>query len=616
MKISNIFSSVILAAMMLAATSNCRAAGQDTKDPKDNDQTLRAMRDEMARAKTRLELKIPGTDTPVRPYYVEYRLLDLDFREISGEFGALLNSNHARSRFMDVEARVGSYKLDSSNFISDDGFRGFIGSTGSVGIDRDYDSLRQDLWIATDQAFKEAVETYSRKQAYLSSLARQSDINDFSKTEPVHQIEPLVMADWSNRDWEKEVRETSGALRAFPQIYEGRVTYYLVFATEYLVTSEGTEIRTNRSFAAIESGMNALADDGMPINDFYATYAVRPVDLPAPDAVRKSLNVTGSELMALRSAPAAQDYTGPVLFEARAAAPLLAQILGPAVNGARPPVSFTPVMEQLLSGLGGKSDWITRIGARVLPASVTVVDDPGAKEFHGTPLLGAYAVDDEGVRAQKITLVENGTLKNELMSRRPGPDFDQSNGHGRAAFLSDARPTMSNVFFTSKETMSPADLKKKFLDSCREQKLAYCLVVREMDNPTISLLHQDDFQALLASYGGGAGTGDRLPLVVYRVYPEDGREEIIRGARVIGLNSRAIRNIAGIGNDDFVYNYMQSQINGFAGTALGAFGSAQNGLPASIVAPSLLFEEVEVRGARGEPKRLPLIPAPVMTATK
>lgn len=616
MKISNIFSSVILAAMMLAATSNCRAAGQDTKDPKDNDQTLRAMRDEMARAKTRLELKIPGTDTPVRPYYVEYRLLDLDFREISGEFGALLNSNHARSRFMDVEARVGSYKLDSSNFISDDGFRGFIGSTGSVGIDRDYDSLRQDLWIATDQAFKEAVETYSRKQAYLSSLARQSDINDFSKTEPVHQIEPLVMADWSNRDWEKEVRETSGALRAFPQIYEGRVTYYLVFATEYLVTSEGTEIRTNRSFAAIESGMNALADDGMPINDFYATYAVRPVDLPAPDAVRKSLNVTGSELMALRSAPAAQDYTGPVLFEARAAAPLLAQILGPAVNGARPPVSFTPVMEQLLSGLGGKSDWITRIGARVLPASVTVVDDPGAKEFHGTPLLGAYAVDDEGVRAQKITLVENGTLKNELMSRRPGPDFDQSNGHGRAAFLSDARPTVSNVFFTSKETMSPADLKKKFLDSCREQKLAYCLVVREMDNPTISLLHQDDFQALLASYGGGAGTGDRLPLVVYRVYPEDGREEIIRGARVIGLNSRAIRNIAGIGNDDFVYNYMQSQINGFAGTALGAFGSAQNGLPASIVAPSLLFEEVEVRGARGEPKRLPLIPAPVMTATK
>jgi TldD protein len=609
-----IFTSLALVfAMGLTASSWALPPGQEGND---KDQTLRAMRDEMARAKTRLELKIPGTEQPVKPYYIEYRLLDLDFREISGEFGALLSSNHARNRFMNVEARVGSYKLDSSNFVSEEGFRGFIGSTGSVGIDRDYDSLRQDLWIATDQAFKEAVETYSRKQAYLSNLARQSDINDFSKAEAVHMIEPLVMADWSARNWDQEARDTSAALRAFPQIYEARVSYYLVFATEYLVTSEGTEIRTNRSFAAIESGMNALADDGMPINHFYATYAVRPADLPSPDAVRKSLNVTGSELMALRSAPAAQDYTGPVLFEARAAAPLLAQILGPALNGARPPVSFTPVMEQLLSGLGGKSDWITRVGARVLPASVTVVDDPGAKEFHGTPLLGAYSVDDEGVRAQKVTVVENGSLKNELMSRRPGPDFDASNGHGRSAFLSDAKPTMSNLFFNSSETMSPADMKKKFLDECREQKQTYCIIVREMDNPTLSLLHQEDFQALLASYGGGAGTGDRLPLVVYRVYLADGREEIIRGARVIGLNSRAIRNIAGIGNDYYVYNYMQSQINGFAGTALGAFGSAQNGLPASIVAPSLLFEEVEIRGARGEPKRLPLIPAPTMSAAK
>ncbi|MDQ1405519.1 MAG: hypothetical protein QOG55_1148 [Acidobacteriaceae bacterium] len=610
--------STIACGMSAFASAPPHQNGQDQKDlsQKDNDQTLRAMRDEMERSKTRLELKIPGTDQPVRPYYVEYRLLDLDFREISGEFGTLLSSNHSRSRFMDVVARVGNYKLDSSNFISEDGFRGFIGSTGSVGIDRDYDSLRQDLWIATDQAFKEAVETYSRKQAYLSSLARQSDINDFSKADPVHLVEPLIMADWTSRNWDQEARDTSAALRAFPQIYESRVTYYLVYATEYLVTSEGTEIRTNRSFAAIESGMNALADDGTPINHFYATYAVHPADLPTPDAVRKGLNVTGSELMALRSAPAAPDYTGPVLFEARAAAPLLAQILGPAVNGARPPVSFTPVVEQLLSGLGGKSDWITRIGARVLPASVTVVDDPSAKEFQGTPLLGSYAVDDEGVRAQKVTLIENGMLKSELMSRRPGPDFDQSNGHGRSAFLSDARPTMSNLFFTSKETMSPADLKKKFLNECRDQKLAYCLIVREMDNPTISLLHQDDFQSLLASYGGGAGTGDRLPLVVYRVYPEGGREEIIRGARLIGVNSRAIRNIAGIGNDNYVYNYMQSQINGFAGTALGAFGSAQNGLPASIVAPSLLFEEIEVRGARGEPKRLPLVAPPPMTASK
>src|SRR5207249_9084104 len=200
------------AAFLLAALS-CTTASLALAQ-QDNDHTLQAMRDEMARSKARLELKIPSTDQPVRPYYVEYRLLDLEVREVVAEFGTLLSSTHTRNRFMDVEARVGSYKLDSSNFVSDEGFRGFIGPTGSVGIDRDYDSLRQDLWIATDQAFKEAVETYSRKQAYLSSLARQSDIDDFAKAQPVQLIEPLVTPDWTNRNWDQEARDTSATLRA------------------------------------------------------------------------------------------------------------------------------------------------------------------------------------------------------------------------------------------------------------------------------------------------------------------------------------------------------------------------------------------------------------------
>jgi TldD protein len=613
-KRSSLLLGLALFAAAVTLTTAIPAVAEPQAATQDNDQTLRAMRDEMARSKTRLELKIPGTDQPVRPYYVEYRLLDLDVKEVTAQFGTLLSSTHTRNRFMNVEARVGSYKMDSSNFVGEDSFRGFIGSQGSVGIDRDYDSLRQDLWIATDQAFKEAVETYSRKQAYLSSLARQSEVDDLAKVQPIQVIEPLVTPDWTNRNWEQEARDSSAALRLFPEIYEARVTYYLVYATEYLMTSEGAEIRTNRTFAAVESGMNTLASDGMPLNYLYSDYVPKPADVPGVDAVRKGLNVAGSELMALRSASTAQDYTGPVLFEARAAAPLLAQILGPAMNGSRPPVAFQPVVEQLMGNLGGKSDWAGRIGARVLPQSVSLVDDPGAKDFHGTPLLGGYTVDDEGVRAQKVTVVENGTLKALLMSRRPGNDTDQSNGHGRSGFLSDAKATMSNLFFTSTETSSPAELKKKFLDECRAEKLQYCILVREMDNPSLSLLHQEDFSELLASFNGGAGTGDRLPLLVYKVYPEDGREEVIRGARIIGVNTRSLRNVAGIGNDPFVYNYMQSQIAGFTGTALGAFGSAQGGLPATMVAPSLLFEELEVRGARGEPKRLPLLPAPSLTA--
>ncbi len=601
----------VSAAALLLSPSMVRAQAV-----KDNDQTLRAMHDEMSRSKDRLDLTIDANGKPVRPFYIEYRLLDLDVREITAQFGALISTTKTRNRFMNVEARVGDYKLDNSNFISDEGFRGFIGSTGSVGIDRDYDSLRQDLWIATDQAFKEAVEGYSRKKAYLNSLANQNQYDDFSKAQPVQLIEPLVTPDWSNRNWEQEARDTSATLRAFSLLQESRVTYYLVYATEYLLTSEGTEIRTNRSFASAEGGMNTLASDGVQLSHFYAAYAPKLADLPNVETVRKGLNVAASELMALRASQPAQDYTGPVLFEARAAAPLLAEVLGPNLNGARPPIAFRPVMEQFLSNIGGKSDWVGRLGARVLPTNVTIVDDPSAKEFKGTPLIGGYAVDEEGVRAAKVAPIEKGVLKQLLMSRRPGPDSNESNGHGRAAFLSDAKPSMSNLIFSSAETVPAAELKKKFIETCKAEKLEYCLVVREMDNPAISLLHQDDFSELLASFGGGAGTGDRLVSLVYKVFTDGRPDEIVRGARIIGLNARALRNISAAGNDDFVYNYMQNQTQGFAGTALGAFGSAQNGLPSSIVAPSLLFEEVEVRGARGEPKRLPLLPAPTLTANK
>jgi TldD protein len=589
------------------------AAGAFAQAPADNDHTMQAMRDEMGRAKTRLELKLPQSDQPVRPYYVEYRLLDLDVREVVGQFGALLSTNHNRSRVMNVSARIGDYKLDSSNFVSDDGFRGFIGPTGSVGIDKDYDSLRQDLWIATDQAFKEAAETYSRKQAYLSSLARASDIDDFARVQAVQHVEPLATPDWSNRNWEQEVRDSSGALRAFPQIYDSKVTYYLVYMTEYLLTSEGTEMRTNRSFAAVEAGMSTLANDGMQVNHFYATYAPRPAELPTADAVRKNLTVAGTELMAMRAAPPAPDYTGPVLFEPRAAAALVAQVLGPSLSGARPPLAFQPVVDQLMSSLGARSDWSGKIDSRVLPISVSLVDDPLLKDYKGTPLVGTYTIDEEGVPAQKVTLVEDGKLKNLLMSRRPGPDFGKSNGHGRAAFLSDAKPVMSNLIFSATDGVSSDELKKKLLDACREEKLEFCIVVRQMDNPALSLMHQEDFSELLASFGGNAAT-DRLPLVVYKIYTKDGREELVRGARISGFSPRTLRNIAAIGNDSFVFNYMQTQRAGISGTALGAFGTAGDGLPASVVAPALLFEEIEVRGARGEPKRLPILPEPPMTA--
>ena len=578
----------------------------------DSDKTLAAMQDELDRSRQRLELTIPGTGEPARPYYIQYRILDLDVRTIVAEFGSLLSSTSGRNRIMSVDVRVGNYNLDSSNFITDEGFTGFLSSTGTVGIDRDYDSLRQDLWLASDQAFKAAVENLSKKQAFVSRLAKAPSIPDFSPAPPTVAVEPLREPDWTSRNWEQEAKSVSAALRAFPQLHSSRVVYHLIYTTSYLLNSEGTKIRANRSLAAVEASMETVSDDGMPLHNYLAVYRSRPDQLPAADAVRKDLEQAGEQLITLRVSPPAADYDGPIFFEAPAAGSLLAQMLGPSLSGARGPLATQSGFEQLMDRLGGRSEWTGKLGTRVLPASVSLVDDPTAKQFGGQDLLGTYAVDEEGVKAQRAQVIEKGILLDLLMSRRPGPDLVQSNGHGRAAYLADARPLISNLFFTSTDAESPANLKKKFLDACKQSGNKWCLVVRAMDNPVLGVREQDDLSEIVVGAASGAATGDRLPLLVYRVNVDDGKESLVRGARLAGLTLRSMRNIAGVGSDSTPFNFTQSQQAGFAGTALAAFGSSDSGVPATVIAPSLLFDDVEVHGARGEPQRLPLVPPPPM----
>jgi TldD protein len=264
----------------------------------------------------------------------------------------------------------------------------------------------------------------------------------------------------------------------------------------------------------------------------------------------------------------------------------------------------------MIQRMGGRSEWSGRVGSRVLPTNVSLIDDPTMKEFSGQPLQGGYEIDDEGVTAQRVAIVQNGILKDELMSRRPGPDFQASNGHARSALLSDTKPLPTNLIFSATGGLNAADLKKKFLDACKDDGHEWCLEVKKMDNPALSSIRQEDFNDFIGGLVGGLASGERMPLMVYRVYVSDGHEELVRGTRIEGLQLRTLRNIPAVGDDPAVFNYMQNPAGGFAGTALGAFGSAQGGIPSTMIAPSILLDEVEIRGFHGEPRRLPLVEAP------
>ena len=219
-----------------------------------SDHTLEAMRAELQRSKA--DLQLPGQQ---KPFFIEYRLVDLDVRTITASFGALVSSTTTHNRFMDVGIRVGDYKIDNSNFISGDEFQGFLGSSGEVGVDGDYESLRQDLWLATDQAYKQALTGLAQKMGFLGTLSKLPEVADFSAAKPVQQIDPRAIPDWTNRNWEQEARQATAGLRNYPDLYGNRITYTLVYETYYLINSEGTEIRTPHTLAAIEAAMETQA---------------------------------------------------------------------------------------------------------------------------------------------------------------------------------------------------------------------------------------------------------------------------------------------------------------------------------------------------------------------
>jgi TldD protein len=600
----------ILAMIAIGAISTSVASAAAPHDipnqtvASDNDQTLRAMKDEMDRSKARLVIPNVG-----KPFFIAYRLVDLDVREVSASFGADVSSSSFRGRTMAVDLRVGDYHLDSSNFVTEGGFQGVFGNTGQVGIDRDYNSLRQDLWLATDGAYKSAADQMALKKGFLSSLTKPPEIDDFSRVPPVTDVEPRMDPDWTSRNWDQEARAASEGLKKFPQLYGSHVNYYLVYVTTYLMTSEGTMVRSSRSMAAVEAAVDTQAEDGMPLHNFYAIDAARPADLPDGATIAKSVEQAAGDLVSMRTSPILSDYTGPMLFDAPAAGSLIAQLTAPSLSGARPPLSANTQFDAMMERFGGRSDWSGRVGTRVLPTNVSLIDDPGAMDAQGKPLIGDYKIDDEGVPAEKVTLVDGGILKQLLMSRRPGPDFDTSNGHARSG---DTQALPSNLQLQATGTLDPAALQKKFMDACKDDGHEWCIEIARMDNPVLGAVGAGDVGEIIGQLGGGLSSGTRLPLMMYRVYVSDGHKELVRGATIQDLTVRSLRNILGIGNDPTVFNYMQNDEDGLAGTALGAFGQAAGGIPSTVTTPSLLLEEVEVQGFHGEPRRTPYVPAPPM----
>jgi len=575
------------------------AASLSAGDQRD-DVVMRAMKDELARSMSQLQLQ-----QMEKPYFLAYRMQEVTQREISATLGSLTSSSGtpSRNRLVGVELRVGDYAFDNSNFISmqriRSGAMGMFSGIEQGSLDDNYAQVRREFWLATDQQYKKALEDLSAKKAALKMRNGGESIPDFSKEPSVTLLQPLTLNIVNFADLESTARELSAVFRSAPEIDHSFVTLnYRNVYTRY-VNSEGTSFTRSEPLLKLEVSASTQAHDGLPISDSFTLYGRTLSDLPAKDALRERVQQMATLMVKLRSASILDRYNGPVLFEGPAAGEIVLQELGSRLATSRPPMSDNPqfgmFFTQMLDRLAGAS-LQDKVGARVLPDFISVRDVPSEGAFKGVTLMGSALIDDDGVKTRDTALIDHGILKNLLTSRVPVRGILQSTGsrHGWGA-------APSNLLLQSDKASSAEELRKQLLLRAKERGLDYAIVVRHLGGGSEANLMEMAKQ--MTKQGGSSSLPE-----VYKVYP-DGHEEPLRGVHIADLAPESFKEIIATGDSPVVYSdELIPRIS-----ALFSMGiSARSDLPVvSCVSPALLFEEISLARTQGPFPALPVSKSPL-----
>jgi TldD protein len=530
---------------------------QQTRADAEKDPLLKAMLEELDRSKSQLQLK-----DFEKPFFIQYRIEDVDNYETKAEFGASEGSEHGHDRVARVTVRVGGYKTDSSGGRGD-------GALQLAALDDDPIAVRSALWAATDQAYKAALAAYAVKQAALKQVQTPPQADDFSQEKPVIVLEDPLTLKVDEAAWVERVAKDSGLYRTNASVNTSQhdveystAEFHARVTTTWLVTSEGTIVRKSAADYQEAFGVGTQAADGMRLDRSYASVGVSLKDLDGPEVFEKHAAELIASLTDLRKAPVVEEeYHGPVLLSSDAGADTLRALVASGVTATRPKLGT----EARTNG-----PFASSYHARVLPEFLDVVDDPGLKSYNGKGLVGAYDVDDEGVPAQAVKLVTAGRLEGYLIGREPVKDFPESNGHGRAAVAGGPRPAIGVLQVTAKDGLTDDELNRKLVDFGHDRGLKSVYFVQTLG-------------------------GELTPRLLYRVGTDGsqaGKRELVRGAALNDLDQRALRSsVEAAGKQLFVANY---------------FGD----VPQTVLAPALLLDDVTIRRANEKNEKLPFYPPP------
>jgi predicted Zn-dependent protease len=529
-----------------------------------DDPVLKVMQTELSRAHKELG------KTEQAPYYLSYTIYDQDFVVLVGAYGSLLTDAAARRRQADVTMRVGTPALDNTHGQS----RGSGITSGSLPLADDQDAIGRVLWELTDREYKRAVPSLMNVRTNTAVRAEEEDKSaDFSKETPsTHIGETPAAVPFDRPMWEGEVKRLSGIFRKYPEVYFGSVSLQVQNLNARMVNSEGSAVVTPSTSTRLVMEAQTRAADGMELLRVETFQAPNAKGLPPEAELAAKIEKMAADLKALRAAPVAEPYDGPALLSGRAAAVFFHEVLGHRLEGHR--------QKDEEEG----QTFTKKIGQEVLPTFLSVTDDPTTKQVGDMKLAGSYDFDNEGTPAQRVNVIENGVLKNFLMSRMPIKDFSVSNGHGRNQPGLMPTGRQGNLIVTSSKTVPEKEMRQRLIDEVKRQGKPYGLYFDDIQGG-FTLTTRSLPQAFQV-----------LPVIVYKVYVDGRPDELVRGVDIVGTPLAALTRIVATGDQQHVFN--------------GICGAESGSVPVAAVAPAIIFSEMEVQKRAHAHERPPILPPP------
>jgi TldD protein len=525
---------------------------------------LETMQHELQRAMASLSKSDPA------PYYLSYAVTDSDNAAIAATNGGLILSTRVRRRQADVTMHVGTAALDNTH--GKNRPSGLI--SGLLPIDNDRDAIARVLWQLTNREYEQASAAFLRvKTNYQVQSPEEDRSPDFSQETPQRHVDetklPLTIG---QKTWEERIRRLSSRFVKYPDVYSSVVTLQTGAGESYLATSEGTAVVQPSAISRLVIEAETRADDGMVLLRVESFEQPSLENLPSEAELAAKVDKIAADLKALRTAPAAEPYAGPALLSGRAAAVFFHEVLGHRLEGHR--------QRDEREG----QTFTKKAGQMVLPSFLSVVDDPTIKELNGVKLAGSYEYDDEGMPAQRVVAVEDGVLKNFLMSRIPIAGFSHTNGHGRAQEGLIPTGRQGNLIVTSRKTVSDSELRKKFIAEIKKQGKPYGLYFEDIEG------------GFTLTQRALPQTFEVIPVMVWRVYADGRPDELVRGVDIVGTPLLSLNNIILTGDKLEVFN--------------GICGAESGQVPVSASAPAMLFSEIEVQKRAKSADRPPILPPP------